>query len=197
MAEAKSNRAVFLDRDGVLIRDVDLLTEASQVQTLPGAAKALARLAAAGFRLIVVTNQTVVARGLASESDVDRINALISKLLADEGAPALDRFYFCPHHPMASMADYRMECECRKPRSGMLLRGAREFNVDLAASFLVGDRMTDIIAGAKAGCRTALVETGKHRAAPIHTSEPLDLSIKPGCVCADLAAAADWILDSK
>lgn len=197
MSNTPSNRAVFLDRDGVLIRDVDLLTAPSDVHTLPGVANALKRLAAAGFRLIVVTNQTVVARGLATEAQVDQINAIISQRLASEGAPPLDRFYVCPHHPGATLAAYKIDCQCRKPRPGMLLRGAQDFNVNLSASFLVGDRITDIIAGAKAGCRTVLVRSGRHQAAPIVTSEPLDASIQPDRVCADLATAADWILDSK
>ena len=194
---SKSNRAVFLDRDGVLIRDVDLLTEPSDVQTLPGVAGALRRLKAAGFRLIVVTNQTVVARGLATEAQVDAINALIAEKLSAEGAPPFDRFYVCPHHPSATLSQYQIDCQCRKPRPGMLLRGAGEFDLDLRASFLVGDRITDIVAGAKAGCRTVLVQSGQHRAAPIQTSDPLDLSIKPDWTCADLAAAADWILEQK
>jgi D-glycero-D-manno-heptose 1,7-bisphosphate phosphatase len=87
-----------------------------------------------------------------------------------------------------------VDCDCRKPKPGLLLKAARELNLDLRASFLVGDRITDIIAGAKAGCRTVQVQTGKHLEKPIETSEPLDTTIQPDHVCADLPAAVEWIL---
>ncbi len=194
MSNLTNNRAVFLDRDGVLIQDVNLLTEASQIQTLAGVPDALQRLAAAGFRLIVITNQTVVARGLATESQVDQINATISERLADQGAPPFDRFYVCPHHPNATLPEYQADCQCRKPRPGMLLQAAQDYNLNLAASFFVGDRITDIIAGAKAGCRTILVQSGWHRAAPIITPDAIDPSIQADWICPGLLTAADWIL---
>jgi len=192
-----NNRAVFLDRDGVLIRDVDLLTEPSQIQTLAKVPDALQRLAAGGFRLIVVTNQTVVARGLATEAQVDQINATIAQSLVAQGAPPIDRFYVCPHHPNATLPAYQSDCQCRKPRPGMLLRAAQDYNLNLSASFLVGDRMSDIVAGAKAGCRTVMVHSGWHRAAPIQTVEPMDAGIQPDWICEDLLAAADWILNRQ
>ena len=188
------NRAVFLDRDGVLIQDVDLLIKPSQVQTLAGVPDALHRPAAAGFRLIVVTNQTVVARGLATEAEVDEVNSTIVRLLVEQGAPPMDAIYVCPHHPGATVPAYRIECECRKPRPGMLLRAAKDLNLNLGASFLVGDRITDIIAGAKAGCRTVMVQSGLHTAPPIQTVEPIDAAIQPDWICANLSAAVEWIL---
>jgi D-glycero-D-manno-heptose 1,7-bisphosphate phosphatase len=189
-----STKAIFLDRDGVLIDDVDLLTHPSQIRLSPGAASALRRLKDAGFLLIVVSNQAVVARGLATENQVCEINAEIDRLLQGQGSPPLDAFYFCPHHPKATLAEYRIDCQCRKPRPGMLLQAAAQFNIDPARSFMVGDRITDIAAGAAAGCRTVLVQTGRHAAAPIQTSDPLDPSLRPNHTCVDLAAAADWIL---
>ena len=198
MMSSPSNpiRAAFLDRDGVLIEDVDWLTRPSQIRVLPGVPQALRRLAQAGFRLIVVTNQPIVARGLATEAQVEMLHADIAAQLAAGGAPPLDRFYFCPHHPNATLPAYRLICDCRKPRPGLLRRAAEDFALDLRASFLVGDRITDIAAGAAAGCRTVLVQTGKHRAPPIHTPEPLDPSLKPDWTCADLPAAAEWILNN-
>jgi D-glycero-D-manno-heptose 1,7-bisphosphate phosphatase len=184
-----------LDRDGVLIEDMNLLTALEQVRILPGVPEALWRLKKAGYRLVVVSNQTVVARGLMNESDVRKLNDEIVGRLVVFGAPPLDGFYFCPHHPNATIPAYRMICECRKPRPELLLRASLEMNINLDKSFMVGDRITDIIAGVNAGCRTILVETGAHLDDPIETPEPLDGSIKPDSTCKNLTEAADWILD--
>ncbi len=186
--------AVFLDRDGVLLEDVDLLTDPSQIKVLPGVPQTLKRLKHSDFELVVVTNQTVIARGLTSEQGVLEIHAHMEQLIEQAGGPRLDGFYFCPHHPNATLAAFRIDCDCRKPRPGLLLRAAKERAIDLKSSFMVGDRITDIIAGARAGCRTILVQTGRHLAPPIETSEPLDKTIQPDHICADLYAAADWIL---
>ena len=159
--------AVFLDRDGVLIEDRGLLVDPAGIHILPGVPTALRKLKEAGFFLAVVSNQAVVARGLISPSDLDALNARIRGLLEAAGAPPLDAAYFCPHHPEAALPQYRVICDCRKPRPGSLLRAAREHGLDLPASFMVGDRMTDVAAGAAAGCRTVLVQTGQHDAPPI------------------------------
>jgi len=154
-------------------------------------------LRASGFQLIVVSNQAVVARGLATEPEVELINRRIGELIEQAGGPRIDAFYYCPHHPKATLPAYRKVCDCRKPEPGMLLRAAREHGIDLKRSFMVGDRMTDIIAGAKAGARTVLIQTGQHTAPPIETAEPLDPSIKADHVCGSLAEASDWILSNK
>lgn len=186
--------AVFLDRDGVLIEDAHLLTRPEQVVLLPGVPQALQVLGQAGFKLIVVSNQPVVARGLASEAEVCAVNVHLEALLQRTGAPALAGFYICPHHPNATLPAYRVACDCRKPKPGLFLRAATELKLDLGASFAIGDRITDIIAGARAGCRTIMVRTGRHLDIPIETSEPLDLSVQPDHTSADLAAASEWIL---
>lgn len=193
-AGAGGARAVFLDRDGVLIEDVHLITELSRVQVLPGVAQGLAQLKAAGFRLVVVTNQTVVARGMATEAEVDRLNAHMAAMIAAQGGPPLDRIEVCPHHPKASVEAYRLACDCRKPATGLLRRASAALGLDPSRSFLIGDRITDIVAGARAGCRTVLVQTGRHTDAPIETAEPLDTGVQPDLVCRDFRAAADWIL---
>ena len=190
-------RAVFLDRDGVLIEDVDLLTRPEQVRLLPGVPEALCELQQAGFQLVVVSNQSVVSRGLATEDEVRRLNEFIQEQLTRAGGPHLDSWYFCPHHPNATLSAYRQVCECRKPRPGMFRQAARELEIDLGRSFTVGDRITDIIAGAAAGCRTVLVETGKHLEPPIETADPLDTSTRPDYLCPNLAAAAAWIVKSS
>jgi D-glycero-D-manno-heptose 1,7-bisphosphate phosphatase len=188
------NRAVFLDRDGVLVEDVDVLTHPGQLRVLPGVPAALRQLHDHGFKLVVVTNQPVVARGLATEADISTVHQALARLIEEDGGCAPDRFYTCPHHPRATLPDYRQDCDCRKPRTGMLRRAAGELGLDLTASYLVGDRLTDIIAGAHAGCRTLLVETGKHLAPLISTSDPIDTGVEPDFRCADLAAATQWIL---
>jgi D-glycero-D-manno-heptose 1,7-bisphosphate phosphatase len=191
------NRAVFLDRDGVLVEDVDVVTHGDDLRLLPGVPVALNRLRDHGFELVVVTNQPIVARGLVTERDVAAIHECLASLIRDAGGPLLDRFYFCPHHPKATLPAYRQDCDCRKPRAGMLRRAAMELGINLSASYLVGDRVTDVIAGASVGCRTVLVQTGKHLAPPITTSEPIDPGIKPDYRCEDLAAAVDWILGGE
>jgi len=192
MAGALS-RAVFLDRDGVLIEDVDLLVSAGRIRVLPGVPEALALLKDAGYLLLVVSNQTVVARGLADEDAVLRLQQEVAARLAAAGAPALDGFYFCPHHPKATLPAYRVRCECRKPQPGLLVQAAAEHGVDLSASYMVGDRPTDLLAGERAGCRSIWVETGQHAAAPIETQEPL-APPRPDHVCPGLLQAARWIL---
>src|SRR5258706_11955307 len=188
------NAAVFLERDGVLIEDVGLLISPEQICILPGVPAALALLRAAGYKLIVVSNQTVVARGLASEKQVQEINDFLAAKLQEAGAPALDAWFFCPHHPNATLPQYRTNCECRKPKSGMLFQAIAKHDLDLSRSFMIGDSITDIIAGFRADCRTILVQTGKHLEPPIETSDPLDHSVVPDYSCADLGAAANWIL---
>jgi len=190
-------RAVFLDRDGVLIEDVDLLCRTEQIRILADVPRVLQRLKKAGFQLVVVSNQAVVARGIATENEVRAINERLEKMLIREGAPRLDGWYFCPHHPNASVAEYRKVCECRKPQPGLFLQAAQELALDLRESFTVGDRITDIVAGAKAGTRNILVQTGQHNAPPIQTAERLDTSIRPDYICRDLLAAAEWIVGQK
>lgn len=192
---ASRRRAVFLDRDGVLIEDVGLVTRREQMRILPGVPQALADLRSAGFRLIVVTNQPVVARGLASEDEVAQLHRTLDNHFRQLGA-AIDAWFFCPHHPQADLPQYRAACDCRKPSPGMLQSAAALHQLSLADSFLVGDRLTDIAAGAAAGCRTAWVQTGKHTEPLIHTQRPLPADLQAHHVCDTLAEAADWILST-
>jgi D-glycero-D-manno-heptose 1,7-bisphosphate phosphatase len=189
--------AVFLDRDGVLIEDIHLLKTCDQVKIFDYVPGALRRLKNAGYLLVVVTNQTVVARGLVSECAVKAIHEFIQGQLLENDGCGVDRFYFCPHHPNATVERYRQDCECRKPRPGMILQAAQELNLDLKKSWLVGDRVSDIIAGQSAGCKTILIETGMHLAPVIESSYSSDFSGEPDFVCVDLADAVDVILREK
>lgn len=189
-----TRRAVFLDRDGVLVEDLDRLLRSEDLRVLPGVPEALVRLQKAGFLLLVVTNQPVVARGLLTEDQLRQIHADLDHQLREAGAPPIDSFYFCPHHPNANLPDYRLDCSCRKPRPGLLLEAAQRHAVDLSWSFMIGDRLSDVAAGSRAGCRTVLVETGRHLDPPIRTSDPWDPGLRPDHTCDGLPSAVDWIL---
>lgn len=147
-------RAVFLDRDGVINRkapDGQYVTRWEDFHLLPGVVEGIAQLNRAGIRVIVVTNQRCVAKGLLTESDLQRLHSRMSAQLAQAGA-FIDAIYYCPHSLEAS-------CGCRKPAPGMLLEAAREHNLDLSTSWMIGDSGSDIQAGKIAGCRTVLVST--------------------------------------
>lgn len=183
--------AVFLDRDGVVVQDVGSLLHASQLVLAPGAADAIALATSAGRMVVIVTNQPVVARGLLDEDGVRALHAALDAMLCARGA-RVDGFYFCPHHPQATLERYRIACDCRKPRPGLLLRAAHDLNLNLAASAMVGDRASDVAAGARAGCKTVLVTSGRHLDPPIESPNPIDAA--PDFVATDALAAVRWVL---
>ncbi len=160
--------AVFLDRDGTIIEEVGYPSRPGDIRILPGAARGLARLAAAGHALVVVTNQSGIARGKFTEADLDRFHEALDEQLDVLGA-RVDAWYSCPHHPDAAVAvraDLAVECDCRKPKPGMILRAADDLGLDLAASWLVGDTWRDIAAGQAAGVRTIKVPAPPSHDAP-------------------------------
>ncbi len=170
--------AVFFDRDGVVNEECHYLFEPDKVVLTPGVAEAIRAVNDVGMLAIVVTNQSGVARGLYQLADVDAVHARIREMLAaSPGSPKIDAFYCCPHHATAGQGEYLLDCDCRKPKPGMLLRAAREWNIDLAQSFLIGDMLTDLEAGAAAGCRTILVRSGHGHIVELDASrhEPLRL----------------------
>ena len=152
--------ALFLDRDGVLIEEVGYLSHLDQLQPIPGAASLIRLANGAGWRVALISNQSVVARGLFPESFLAEVHGEIAREVFEEAGAIIDGFYHCPHHPSEGRGEYRIDCECRKPKPGMLLRAAADLGIDLAKSWLIGDRRTDLEAGAAAGCRTILVRTG-------------------------------------
>jgi len=155
--------AFFLDRDGVIVEDVHYLSEPCRLSLIPGSAEAIAHLNRNGIPVIVVTNQAGIARGYYPSSRVDETHDRLSSLLELHNAH-IDRYYYCPHHPTEGSAPYLGNCECRKPRPGMLLKAAAEMGLDLSRSYMVGDRLSDLEAGVNAGCRAILVRTGYGRA---------------------------------
>ena len=152
-----ARRAVFMDRDGTLNVEKHYLHRPEDWEWLPGVPEGLARLAAGGYRLVVVSNQSGIARGYYAAEAVERLHEFVNRALSARGA-RIERFLFCPHGP-----DEEPPCECRKPSPGMMLRAAREMGLDLAASWMVGDKRVDVEAGLAAGCRVVGVRTGYGR----------------------------------
>jgi len=186
-------RAVFLDRDGVINVDSDLIKHPDELVLVPGAAAAIHALNQSDLIAVVVTNQSVVARNLTDEAGVDRIHARMERLLADEAGAFVDAIYYCPHHPHGGFPEenpaYKIECSCRKPKPGMLLAAADRFNIDLSSSYLVGDSPRDIEAGQAAGVAATLrVRTG-------HGLKPSTAA--PTVQVDDLSAAVAWILERE
>jgi len=156
---AQTRGAAFLDRDGTIIRQVELMHKVSQLKLLPGASDAIRLLNEKGIPVVVVTNQPVVARGIASEQDVEHLHQELNRRLQRRGAH-IDAFYFCPHHPNATLEKYRTRCSCRKPEPGMILQAALEHGIKLSQSVMIGDTTQDVLTGRQAGTRTILVRTG-------------------------------------
>jgi len=179
-------KAVFLDRDGTLIVERGYITVPEGVELIPGAAAAVARLREAGWKVFVVTNQGCVAKGMITEDELGMIHFRMISMLAEQGAE-LDGVYYCPHHPDGDQMQYSIECDCRKPRPGMLERAAGEHGLELDQCVMIGDTVRDLEAGRGAGSKGILVLTG-HGAVSVTEEHGADH------VAPDLAAAVDWIL---
>lgn len=153
-------KAIFLDRDGTINKYVGFLWNIDQFELLDGVSDAIKQINASGYLVIVVTNQPVIARGEASFEELEEIHNKMETFLGKEGA-YIDSIYYCPHHPHqgyeGERPELKIDCECRKPKPGMLLKAAQDFNIDLSYSWMVGDGENDIKAGQRAGCRTALI----------------------------------------
>lgn len=186
MAELKP--AVFLDRDGTIIEDPGYLRDCSQVRLLPGAVEAIRQFRRAGFRVVVVTNQSAVARGYLTEAQLAAIHDHLRRMLAAHGAP-LDGVYYCPYHPEGVVDAYRKSSDWRKPDCGMLQAAAGDLGLDLAQSWMIGDSAGDVEAGRRAGCRTVLLAPAERSpAAACKTDDRADL------VVGDLCQASQVIL---
>ena len=179
-------RAVFLDKDGTLVENVPYNVDPTRIRLAPGAADALRTLASAGYLIVVVSNQSGVARGLFDVSRLAEVERTLDDLLSREGV-SLDGFYFCPHLPGGSVAPYAIACECRKPAPGMLFRAAEELGIDLDRSWMVGDILDDVEAGRAAGCRTVFVDVGNE------TEWVRSPARVPDHVALDLAVAVEAI----
>ena len=179
-------KAVFIDRDGTLIVERGYITVPDGVELIPGAAAAVARLREAGWKVFVVTNQGCVAKGMITEDELGLIHFRMISLLGEAGAE-VDGVYYCPHHPDGDQIDYAVDCDCRKPRPGLLERAAGEHDVELAESVMIGDTLRDLEAGRAAGVRGVLVLTG-------HGAKTASEEHGADHVAPDLAAAVEWLL---
>lgn len=179
-------RAVFLDRDGTIIEERNYLSDPAGVALIPGAAEAIRKLSQRQYMIVVVSNQSGVARGMFTEKDVHLVNQRVEQLLLQEGA-FLDAIYYCPHHPDGIIPPYNKICNCRKPAPGMGLLAAEQYNIDLSKSYMIGDKADDVLFGQNCGMRNAfLVSTGHG------TKQHLPGTY--GIVAADICAAADMIV---
>ncbi len=151
--------AVFLDRDGTINVDVDYLSSPEGVEFIPGSIDAIRELNALGVNVFVITNQSGIARGLLTESDMHAVHGAMHAAMQRHGA-RIDDFFFCPHHPDAVVEQYRKRCACRKPAPGMLLEAAAKYEINLQASFMIGDKFVDMQAGKAAGTVCIQVCTG-------------------------------------
>jgi len=181
--------AAFVDRDGTLIEEVGYLSRIDRIAPFPWSVDAVRLLNRAGFVVVVVTNQAGVARGYFDEAFVRETHRVLGERVA-AGGGRIDGFYFCPHYPDGQVEAYRRRCECRKPKPGMLLQAASDLSLDLARSFLVGDRWLDIEAAHAAGARGVLVRTG-YGAVDADQPKP---GLEPALVAANLMDATSWLL---
>ncbi len=194
MIETGRRRAIFLDRDGTVSREIGYMTDVARLELLPRTATAIGSINRSGFLAILTTNQSGVARGLFPESSVRRAHDRLRTLLARRGA-YLDAFYFCPHHPSEGRPPHRLRCECRKPRTGLPERAARELGLDLNSCYVVGDTRKDLEMARRVGATGVLVLTGYGRGEwKIHRS---GFHSPPAFIAEDLHQAVDWILDRE
>jgi len=181
------NRAIFFDKDGVINSDKGISGNFEPVELYPEIAVLMAEFRIRGYRIFVVTNQPVVARGLMSEAELEEYLGKFEKLILEKNSGAIiDKIYYCPHHPNANIEKYRVRCECRKPRPGMILKAAEEFALNLNESFMIGDRISDIISGSLAGCKTVHFLSGMHMEKTIETDLKIEKEISPDYKITDL-----------
>lgn len=189
-----SRPAVFLDRDGTINEQMGYVNHPDRFVLLPGAAPGIRRLNESGFLVIVVSNQSGVARGYFPIDLVHEVHELMRRGLAARGA-FLDEVLFCPHYPGGEVAEYAVECGCRKPEPGMIIEAESRFHVDMSRSYVVGDRFSDLELAASRALKGVLVETGYGLGERLHVLP--GKSIHPDHVASDLDAAARWILDRE
>lgn len=183
-------KAVFLDRDGTINEEMGYINHVSRFKIFDYVPQAIKLLNEAGYKVIVVTNQSGVARGYFSEELVNKLHqSLIEN--AKESSAEIDKIYYCPHHPTEGLGKYRLDCECRKPKTGMIEKARREFNLDMSSSYLIGDRYKDIVFGKKTGLHSIMVLTGYGRGE--YTYQRGSWKIRPDHISENLLEAAKYI----
>lgn len=185
------NVAAFLDRDGTLNEERGYINHPDNLHLIEGAAEAVILLKQSGLKTIVVTNQAGVARGYYPERHVLRLHDRLQHLLKEQGAE-LDGIYYCPHHPDVGEPPYRQNCDCRKPKLGMIRKAEEDWGVEACNSYMVGDKLSDIEFGRKAGCKVILVLTGYGKGEWEYNRDRLEGA--PDFVADDILAAAKWVV---
>jgi len=181
-----SHKAVFLDRDDTIIKDPGYINNPDQVNLVDGAVEALGELKALGYKLIIVSNQSGVARGIVTEDVLNEIHNRLKQLLSEKGV-SLDAIYYCPYHPEGAVKKYRRESDLRKPNPGMILKAAKDIDIELSKSWVIGDRSRDIEAGFRAGCKTILINK------PLYQADYLSDKPKPDYRSINLREAVNII----
>jgi D-glycero-D-manno-heptose 1,7-bisphosphate phosphatase len=182
---------VFLDRDGTIIVEKDFLGDPAGVELLPRAAQAIEKLNGNGYLVIVVTNQSGVARGYYDEDAVSAVNARFAEMLKQEGA-IIDDIFYCPHYLGGKLPEYSIDCDCRKPKTGLAHRAMEKHRIDLSRSFMVGDRAVDIQFGKNLDLPSILVTTGYGHAEKERIED--ERLAPPDFIARDLLEAAEWIM---
>lgn len=182
--ERSKTPGVFVDRDGTLIREVGYLRRMAQIEVLPRVPEALQLLRRHGLKVVVLTNQSAVARGFITEQQLQGIHEQLKRQLAGCGA-FVDGIYYCPHHPTEGMDAYRVSCDCRKPNVGLVQRAAEEFNLECARSYMVGDQSSDMELAFRIGAKGILIRAGAEMSEDLGS---VILAVK------DLWEAAEWIV---
>jgi D,D-heptose 1,7-bisphosphate phosphatase len=185
----KKNAAVFLDRDGTINEEVGFLDSLEKLKIFPQAIEAIKRINESGMKAVIITNQSGVARGFFDEAFVMHVHKHIGKTLQDKGA-TIDGFYYCPHHPIEGHKPYLKSCTCRKPEVGLIIQAAKDFNIDLPRSYMIGDTAKDIEMASRIGAKGVLVKTGY--GSNIDVSE-----CHPAHVAEDVLDAVDWIMKDR
>ncbi|HBC73934.1 MAG: D,D-heptose 1,7-bisphosphate phosphatase [Candidatus Wallbacteria bacterium GWC2_49_35] len=184
--------AVFIDRDGTMSEEVGYVNHLSRFKLLENTAAAVKLLNEAGILAIVATNQAGVARGYFEEPMINKVHEKLKNELAKSGA-SVAAIYYCPHHPSAGKPPYRTECNCRKPKPGMILKAKDDFNIDLTRSYMVGDKISDVEFGLKLGLKSVMVMTGYGIGEYEHQRQ--DWKVTPDFMAGDLLDAVKWIIE--
>mgnify|MGYP001285062081 CR=1 FL=1 len=182
------NTAVFMDRDGTINEEVGYLSRLEELKIIPEAFEAIRLINESGMKAVVISNQSGVARGYFGEEFLERVNTRLNEILWEKGA-RIDAFYYCPHHPSAGEGIYRKACECRKPEPGLLLAAARDMDIDLPRSFMIGDMLKDIEAAKRVGTKGILVRTGY--------GSNITITDKPAHIADNILGAVKWILNER
>lgn len=185
----KKNSAVFLDRDGTINEEVGYLGDLEKLNIYPNSFEAIRLINKSGMKAVVITNQSGVARGYFSEDFVMTVHSRINETLQKKGAH-IDRFYYCPHHPTEGKGHYLKSCNCRKPKTGMLIKASEELGIDLSRSYMVGDTAKDIELAKGARVKGILVKTG-------YGKKEMSSDIKPDYIAEDIRDAVNWIMKDR